>query len=180
MLKPTVQIHNVDGVLLAEFWDCLRLDPAPVQELRKQFEAHLRENGKPDLIVDLKGVGFAGSASLGGFLALHRAASRVGGRLIFCEVDPTVHEVFRASKIAPLFIFVADRTAALTRVAEGPISPSQPSIPPASSSAITSSPASASNSAITPSPAGPLPPRPNAPIRSSGPLGNRGSRRKTE
>lgn len=180
MLKPTVQVHNVDGVLLAEFWDCLRLDPAPVQELRKQFEAHLRENGKPDLIVDLKGVGFAGSASLGGFLGLHRAASRVGGRLIFCEVDPTVHEVFRASKIAPLFVFVADRAAALARVGEGPISPAQSINSSASSSAIAPSPASASSSAIAPSPQASNPPRLDAPIRSSGPLGNRGSRRKTE
>ena len=27
MLKPSVQIHNMDGVFVAEFWDCLRLDP---------------------------------------------------------------------------------------------------------------------------------------------------------
>ena len=25
MLKPSVQIHNMDGILLAEFWDCLRI-----------------------------------------------------------------------------------------------------------------------------------------------------------
>ena len=36
-----------------------------------------------------------------------------GGRLIFCNVEPTVSEVFRASKLEPLFEFVADRAAAL-------------------------------------------------------------------
>ena len=41
---------------------------------------------------------FAGSAALGNFVALHRDARKNGGRLIFCHVDPTVREVFRASK----------------------------------------------------------------------------------
>ena len=45
MLKPSVQIHNENGILIAEFWDCWRLDPAPVQELRARYEAHLRKRG---------------------------------------------------------------------------------------------------------------------------------------
>ena len=27
MLKPSLETHNVDGILVAEFWECLRLDP---------------------------------------------------------------------------------------------------------------------------------------------------------
>src|SRR3954452_15759133 len=68
MLKPTVQIHNEEQALVAEFWDCLRLDQAPVKELRNKYEAHLRSNGPPMLVLDLLGVGFAGSAALGLFV----------------------------------------------------------------------------------------------------------------
>src|SRR5262245_5410426 len=113
MLKPAVQVHNEDGILVAEFWDCFRLDPAPVQELRKKYEAHLASKGKPQLVIDLLGVGFAGSAALGNFMAMHRLAKQRGGRLIFCNVDPTVYEVFRVSKLDPLFTFATDRPAAL-------------------------------------------------------------------
>src|SRR3954452_4923235 len=120
MLKPTVQIHDQDGILLAEFWDCWRLDPAPIQELRTRYEAHLKRRGSPEVVIDLSGVGFAGSAALGNFVALHRLARQSGGRLIFCNVEPTVGEVFRASKLEPLFEFVADRAAALASIARGP------------------------------------------------------------
>jgi anti-anti-sigma factor len=113
MLKPTVQIHNVNGLIVAEFWDCLRLDPGVVQTLRTKYEEHVRAGGKPVVVVDLLGVGFAGSAALGHFVALHRVARSKSGRLIFCNVDPTVFEVFRVSKLDPLFTFVADRPAAL-------------------------------------------------------------------
>jgi anti-anti-sigma factor len=118
MLKPSVQVHNVDGILVAEFWDCLRLDPAPVQDLRKHYEAHLQRPGRPELVVDLSGVGFAGSAALGNFVALHRMVRQHGGRIVFCHVDPTVAEVFRASKLESLFQFAADREAALRAIRE--------------------------------------------------------------
>ena len=120
MLKPSVQTHNVDGILVAEFWDCLRLDPAPVQDLRNYYEAHLRAQGRPELVVDLSGVGFAGSAALGNFVALQRLVRQKNGRLLFCDVDPTVAEVFRASKLESLFEFVADREAAYKAIKDGP------------------------------------------------------------
>jgi anti-anti-sigma factor len=116
MLKPSVQIHNMDGILVAEFWDCLRLDPAPVQDLRKHYEAHIQAHGRPELVVDLSGVGFAGSAALGNFVALHRLVRPNGGRIVFCNVEPTVSEVFRASKLESLFVFEADREAALRSI----------------------------------------------------------------
>jgi anti-anti-sigma factor len=121
MLKPSVQIHNENGILIAEFWDCWRLDPAPVQELRSRYDTHLRSRGRPEVIIDLSGVGFAGSAALGNFVALQRLARQNGGRLVFCNVEPTVTEVFRASKLEPLFEFVPDRAAALSAVARGPL-----------------------------------------------------------
>jgi anti-anti-sigma factor len=118
MLKPSVEIHDVDGVLVAEFWECLRLDPAPVQELRGHYGAHLNRGGRPDVVVDLSGVGFSGSAALGNLVALQRDVRTAGGRILICNVDPTVAEVFRASKLESLFEFVADRPAALRAIAE--------------------------------------------------------------
>jgi anti-anti-sigma factor len=116
MLKPAVQVRNEGGVLVAEFWDCLRLDPAPVQDLKREFETHLRGKGRPDVVVDLNGVTFAGSAALGMFLAINRQARQKGGRVVFCNVDPGVLEVFRVSKLTPLFQFEADRAKALEAV----------------------------------------------------------------
>ena len=150
MLKPSVQVENVDGVLVAEFWDCLRLDPAPVKDLRQHLEAHVKAGGRPDLIINLLGVAFAGSASLGGFMALHRLVGPQGGRIVFCHVDETVFEVFRISKLSPMFGFVADRPAALEWLRSRPATETK---------ATTASP-------------DPAPTPPPAP-RAAGPLGRR-------
>jgi anti-sigma B factor antagonist len=135
MLKPTVQVHNENGILVAEFWDCLRLDPGAVQGLRAKYEAHLRSGGRPELVVDLLGVGFAGSAALGHFVALHRIARPKNGRLIFCNVDPQVYEVFKVSKLGPLFGFVGDRTAALAQAAKPTSAAPEPADAPANAAA---------------------------------------------
>ncbi len=116
MLKPSLEIRNVDGILVSEFWDCLRLDPAPVQELRNRYDTHRRNGGRPDVVVDLSGVAFAGSAALGNFVALHRLVRHDAGRIVFCNVDPTVSEVFRASKLESLFEFAVDRSDALRAI----------------------------------------------------------------
>jgi anti-anti-sigma factor len=136
MLKPSLETHNVAGVLVAEFWECLRLDPAPVQELRTQYDSHRRNGGRADVVVDLSGVAFAGSAALGNFVALNRAVRHAGGRIVFCNVDPTVSEVLRASKLDSLFEFAGDRSAALRAIDEQPVPPADgqkpPTAPPAS------------------------------------------------
>lgn len=145
MLKPSVQVGEEGGVLTAEFWDCLRLDPAPIVVLRKAFEAHHKRTGQSEVVVDLNGVAFAGSAALGGFLAMRRA----GAKPIFCNVDPTVREVFRVSKLEPLFAFAGDRPAALAlaRLAR--------------------------DGHADGSPAAPTPPRPNTPPPGPAPLRRR-------
>lgn len=136
MLKPSVQVHKLDDHLLAEFWDCLRLDPAPTLELRDIYERHVRAGGAPCVVIDLGGVEFAGSSALGNFVALQRTARQNGGRVVFCQVEPTVAEVFRASKLDRLFEFVADREAAAVAVrradvpaAEPEPAPQRPAVP---------------------------------------------------
>ncbi len=112
-LRPSVQTHLVDGHLLAEFWDCLRLDPVPVQALQGLYDTHLRNGGKADIIIDLSGVTFAGSTALGGFLKLQREASKNDGRVAFCHVEPNVLEVIQMSNIETYFLFFPNRQEAL-------------------------------------------------------------------
>ena len=52
---------------------------------------------------------------------MHRMVRQHGGRIVFCNVDPTVTEVFRASRLESLFGFESDREAALRAIHERPV-----------------------------------------------------------
>jgi len=112
VLKPSVELREESGVLVAEFWDCLRLDPKPVADLRVQFSQFSAKTGLKDLIIDLSGIDFAGSAALSGFLSLSRAIKQMGGRMMFCNVDRNVAEIFQVSKLGPMFQFSEDKASA--------------------------------------------------------------------
>lgn len=116
MLKPSVRMQTVAGVPVADFWDCLRLDPAPVNELKQWLDRHLASGGQPDLVIDLAGVDFAGSAALGSFVALQRVCREAGGTFLFCRVEPSVRDVFRLSRLEPLFRFAPDVDDAVSLV----------------------------------------------------------------
>jgi anti-anti-sigma factor len=95
-----------------------------VQDLRAHYETHLKAQRRPDVVVDLSGVGFAGSAALGNFVALQRLVRGKGGRIVICEVDPTVSEVFRASKLDSLFEFAPNRAIAIKAILDrAPVAP---------------------------------------------------------
>lgn len=160
MLKPMVEVRTEGGTLVAEFWDCLRLDPAPVRDLRQHFEAHIRATRRADLVIDLNGVSFAGSAALGNFIVLHRLAGQHGGRLVFCKVDDNVREVFRVSKLESLFEFAPDRATALALLANS----AEPTQPPPTALGVSDPP---------PSPK-PAPPRSPGPLRRSRPRDENG------
>lgn len=119
MLKPRAELHLIEQWAVAEFWDCLRLDPSAVTQLRTLVEKHLAGGGRPELIVDLSGVGFAGSASLGGFIGIHKLLKPQGGGVIFCNVEPPVVDTLRVTKIDGLCPIVADVESARQRIAQG-------------------------------------------------------------
>jgi anti-anti-sigma factor len=112
VLKPMVELRDESGVLVAEFWDCLRLDPKPVNDLRMRYSQMTAKTGLKDLIIDMNGIDFAGSAALSGFLSLSRAIKQMGGRMIFCNVDRNVLEVFQVSKLESMFLFSQDINSA--------------------------------------------------------------------
>ncbi len=119
MLKPRVETRVEDGQMFAEFWDCYRLDVAPVQDLRDQFEAHRKSQGRPHLILNMSGVTFAGSTVLGLFLQMYRSAKPSGGRIALYNVDHNVREVFRASRLDPFFEFTESHEQAVEQL-KGP------------------------------------------------------------
>lgn len=119
MLKPRAELRVEDGLAVAEFWECYRLDPVAVAHLRSLLDDHLAAGGRPELVLDLSGVEFAGSASLGGFIGLHKLLKSRGGGLILCNVSAAVLDSLRVTKIDTLCPIVADVAAARARIASG-------------------------------------------------------------
>ena len=119
MLKPSVQIHNVDGILIAEFWDCLRLDPAAGTRLATALWRMFRSGVGPNW--SSTSVGWALRAPPRWGTSWHCIA--LSGKMAAGSSSRTWTRRwprYSASKLEALFEFVPDRTTGLKAIIEHP------------------------------------------------------------
>ena len=67
----------------------------------------------PSLIVDFEGVVHLTSAALGALLTIRREVEGRQGTLILAGLSPSIDEVFDIACLRPVFVFAADRSAAI-------------------------------------------------------------------
>ena len=112
-----VDVAEVDGVQIISFRERLLFDDKTVREVSDQINAALPSNGKPiRLVLDFSGVDLISSSLLGKLILLLRRIEGGSGRLLLCELSPTVQAVFKTSNLDKLFKIVRDRAAALAEL----------------------------------------------------------------
>jgi anti-sigma B factor antagonist len=76
------------------------------------FALHDKE-GAVHYVVSFRGVEGVSSAMLGKLITLHRRVERANKKLILCDMEPGVFEMFTSSRLTDYFKVVADQAAAL-------------------------------------------------------------------
>jgi|GEM_PF-1551122 len=71
------------------------------------------------LMLVFKGVQGISSAMLGKLITLHRRVERAGQRLVLCEFEPQVAEMFTSSRLDDYFTIRKSRDDARTYLAQG-------------------------------------------------------------
>jgi len=72
-----------------------------VEELRSQFKK-LAEDNK-NLIIDLSGVSYLNSTSLGAFLSANALYEKGGGKALVCNASPYIKNIFDITKLTLIF-----------------------------------------------------------------------------
>ena len=112
-----IEVGEVEGVQVISFRERLLFDDRTVREVADQINAALPNEGKAiRLVLDFTGVDLISSSLLGKLILLLRRVDGGGGRLLLCELSPTVQSVFRTSNLDKLFKIVRDRPAALAEL----------------------------------------------------------------
>ena len=111
-LKTTETDDATIAMLLEErlFYDKL------VQEVANQLVELVRNDGPPNLIVDLSLVTIICSSLLGKLITLNKKVQSAGGTLRLCGVSPRLYEVFAITKLNKLFAIYDSRQQALQSV----------------------------------------------------------------
>ena len=108
-----LRLENVDGVTVVSFVESKIVTEENIQEVGDQLYSLVEDEGHKSLLLNFGNVQYLSSAALGKLITLNKKLQAVGGRLILCNIDPQIHEVFEITKLDKFFKIEKEEQAAL-------------------------------------------------------------------
>ena len=113
--RRRLEVEDVGGVTVATFTDRKILDEQNIQVMGDQLFRLVDEKGRKDLVLNFANVEFMSSAALGKLMTLRKKVQEAGGKLVLCNIDPRIYEVFTITKLDKLLTICGDEQEALQK-----------------------------------------------------------------
>jgi anti-sigma B factor antagonist len=111
--RRRLEVEDVGDITVVNFTDRKILDEQNIQLIGEQLFGLVDESGRKKILLNFGNVEYLSSAALGKLITLNKKLQAVGGRLILCNIDPQIYEVFEITKLNKLFNIHKEEQAAL-------------------------------------------------------------------
>ncbi len=111
--RRRLEVEDIGDVTVVNFVDRRILDEQNIQVIGEQLFSLVDEVGRRKILLNFGNVEFLSSAALGKLIALQKKLQAVGGRLILCNIDPEIYEVFEITRLDKFFTIQKEEQAAL-------------------------------------------------------------------
>ena len=108
-----IEVEEIGTVTVAHFIDTKLLDQHTIDLVGDPLFRLVDELGRRKVLLNFGNVEYLSSAALGKLITLNKKVNGSGGKLILCNIDPTIYEVFEITKLNKLFNIQKDEQGAL-------------------------------------------------------------------
>ena len=108
-----LEVEDIGDVTVVNFVDRKILDEQNIQIIGEQLFSLVDEVGRRKLLLNFGNVEYLSSAALGKLITLNKKLQAAGGRLILCNIDPQIYEVFEITKLDRFFNIQKDEQGGL-------------------------------------------------------------------
>jgi anti-sigma B factor antagonist len=84
-----------------------------IQVIGEQLISLASESGRKQMLLNFSNVEYMSSAVLGMLVTLNKKIKAAGGKLVLCNIDPQIREVFEITKLDKLFVNRGEEQEAL-------------------------------------------------------------------
>jgi anti-sigma B factor antagonist len=98
-----VNSFEKEGVTVVVLLEPTLIKDTTVQEIRRNIEELLTQQGVTRLLIDFRAVTLAGSATLGMLIRIKSKCAVNGCHLALCSLQPPVRETFRITQLDKIF-----------------------------------------------------------------------------
>ena len=111
--RRRLEVEDLGDVTVVSFTDRKILDEQNIQVIGEQLFSLVDESGRKKLLLNFGNVEYMSSAALGKLITLNKKVQAAGGRLVLCNIDPQIYEVFEITKLDKFFKIHKEEQAAL-------------------------------------------------------------------
>jgi anti-sigma B factor antagonist len=110
--RRRLEVENMGDVTVVCFTDRKILVEQHIQLVGEQLFNVVNE-GRKQLLLNFRNVEYMSSAVLGMLVTLNKKIQASGGKLVLCNIDPQIREVFEITKLDKLFVIRGEEQEAL-------------------------------------------------------------------
>ena len=111
--RRRLEVEDIGDVTVVNFTDKKILDEQNIQVIGEQLFSLVDELGRRKILLNFRNVEYLSSAALGKFITLNKKVSTSGGKLVLCNIDAQIFEVFQITKLDKLFKIEKDEQGGL-------------------------------------------------------------------
>jgi anti-sigma B factor antagonist len=111
--RRRLEVEQIGDVSVVNFVDRKILDEQNIQVIGEQLFSLVDQEGRRNLLLNFGNVEYLSSAALGKLITLNKKVQAAKGKLILCNIDPQIHEVFEITKLDKFFNIQKEEQAAL-------------------------------------------------------------------
>src|SRR5881275_2506856 len=111
--RRRLEVEDIGDVTVVNFTDRKILDEQNINVIGEQLFSLVDEAGRRKLLLNFGNVEYLSSAALAKLITLNKKLQQAGGRLILCNIDAQIYEVFEITKLDKFFNIQKEEQAAL-------------------------------------------------------------------
>ena len=112
--RRRLEVEDYDReITVVNFIDRKILDEQNIQKIGEDLFSLVDELGRKKILLNFSNVEYLSSAALGKFITLNKKVGASGGKLVMCNINEEIFEVFEITKLNRLFNIQKDEQTAL-------------------------------------------------------------------
>ena len=111
--RRRLEVEDYGDITVVNFIDRKILDEQNIQKIGEDLFSLVDELGRKKILLNFSNVEYLSSAALGKFITLNKKVQQAGGKLVMCNINPDILEVFEITRLDRLFNIQRDEQTAL-------------------------------------------------------------------
>lgn len=111
-----MDIKTQNDVTIATLADQKILDELSISQIGQKLNGLAAEADPPKLVINFENVTHMSSSALGMLITLHKRVREAHGELRLCNIQPTITEVFKITRLDEIFEIQSDVDSAVESI----------------------------------------------------------------